>query len=179
MSVMQKVTRQIKALLMVALYFLCWIAALVLLKQLILAEYHIQFHGLLKALVGALVLAKVVMVLEHVPLGPWVRAQPAWVDAISRTILYALGVIVVLVIERTIEGRSEHGTIIASFKMVFQEIDRNRILANTLGITAALLLFNVMAVIRKHLGGKSLLRLLLMPVPQEPNTNTTRTQPPR
>ena len=29
--------------------------------------------------------------LEHVPLGAWIQARPAWVDIMLRTILYALG----------------------------------------------------------------------------------------
>ena len=67
-------------------YVLFWLLArcIVLLKYLVLAEYQVAFHGLSVALVGALVLAKVVLVLEHVALGQWVRARPAWVDVVLR-----------------------------------------------------------------------------------------------
>jgi len=80
MSLKQKLKDEMKAIGLAALYFGCWIGALLLLKSLILAEHKIAFHGWSAAVVGALVLSKVVLVLEHVSLGAWVRARPAWVD---------------------------------------------------------------------------------------------------
>lgn len=44
---------------------------LVLLKALVLVEYNIGFAGLSLALVGALVVAKVVLILENIPLAKW------------------------------------------------------------------------------------------------------------
>lgn len=49
------------------IYFAAWLSLLILLKVLVLEEYHIRFRGLSTVVVGALVLAKVVLVLEHVP----------------------------------------------------------------------------------------------------------------
>jgi hypothetical protein len=90
---LQKLKHEVKALGLAALFFGCWIAALLVLKQLLLAEYRIEFHGISLALVGALILSKVVLVLDHVSLGGWVRAQPAWVDVVLRTAMYAIGVV--------------------------------------------------------------------------------------
>ena len=72
MSIAQKLKHEFAALAWLTFYFGCWLGALVLLKYLVLAEYQVAFHGLSVALVGALVLAKVVLVLEHVTLGQWV-----------------------------------------------------------------------------------------------------------
>ena len=74
------------------LYFGCWLAALIVLKKLMLAEYQIQFNGFSQALIGALILSKVVLVLEHVPLGEWITARSAGVDIMLRTGLDAFGV---------------------------------------------------------------------------------------
>ena len=78
MSFKQKLKDEAKAVVIAALYFGCWIAALLLIKT--------------------LVLSKVVLVLEHVSLGAWVRARPAWVDVVLRTVMYSMGVTVVLVL---------------------------------------------------------------------------------
>ena len=90
MSSVQKLKDEIKAVALATLYFAVWIGVLVVLKQLVLEEYHIQFNGLSLAIVGALILAKVVLVLEHVPLGEWTRTRPALLDVVLRTVMYAL-----------------------------------------------------------------------------------------
>lgn len=150
------------------LYFAIWIGVLVLLKMLILAEYHIEFHGLSMALIGVLVLAKVVLVLEHVPLGSWIRKQPAFVDVIVRTVLYALGVLIVLLLEKAFDGRHEYGGFGPSLLAVFQHADVYHVWVNTICVSGALLVYNILSVIRRHLGKGGLMRLFLSPLPEGP-----------
>ena len=102
MSFATKLREEIRSVLIATLYFGCWILALMVIKWLVLAEYAIAFRGWSMALVGALVLAKVVLVLEHVSLGDWVRRQPAWVGVVLRTAFYTLGVALVLILEKGI-----------------------------------------------------------------------------
>lgn len=173
MSLQQKFIHEVKAVGLATLYFGCWIAALVMLKHLILAEYHIEFHGFSKVLVGALILSKVVLVLEHVSLGAWVRAQPAWVDILLRTALYAIGVFLVLVLEKAIEGRHEYGGFGPSLSAVFQHADSRHVLTNVFALSGGILGYNVLSVVRRHLGRGGLRRLFLTPVPAEALTNQT------
>jgi hypothetical protein len=118
-------------------------------------------------LVGALVLAKVVLVLEHVPLGAWIRTRPAWVDVVMRTILYGLGVVVVLLLEKAFEGRHEHGGLLASLVSVFQHEDIHHVWANTICVSGAILGYNALSVVRRHLGEGGLIWLFLSPLPNE------------
>ncbi|MFY9943946.1 MAG: hypothetical protein WAK57_17355 [Desulfobacterales bacterium] len=64
MSFKQKLKEEIKAIGIAALYFGSWIAALLLLKSLVLAEYRISFSGWSAAVVVALILSKVLLVLS-------------------------------------------------------------------------------------------------------------------
>jgi hypothetical protein len=162
----EKLKEELRAIALATLYFSCWIGALILLKELVLAEYHIAFHHLSMALVGALVLAKVVLVMEHVPLGSWLRARPAWVDVVLRTVLYSLGVVIVLVLEKGIEGWHEHGGFGAAVKAALGSTDIDHIAANTLCVSAALFGYNVMTVVRCHLGAGGLFKLFLVPLPR-------------
>lgn len=155
---------EIRKVALATLYFATWIGVLVFLKTLILAEYRIEFHGFSMALVGALVLAKVVLVFEHVPLGAWVRTRPAWVDVILRTALYAMGVFVVLLLEKAFEGRHEHGGFGPSLMAVFQHVDMPHVWANTICLSGALLGYNLLSVVRRHLGDGGLIRLFLSPL---------------
>ena len=152
MSITQKLKHEITALISLMFYFGCWLGALVLLKYLLLAEYQIATYGFSVAVVGALVLAKVVLVLEHVSLGAWIRSQPAWLDVVVRTVLYSFGVLVLLLIEKAFEGRHEYGGFTASLYAVFQHADIYHVWTNTLCLSAALLSYNMLSVIRKHLG---------------------------
>jgi len=166
MSIALKLKHEIAAVAFLTFYFGCWLGALVLLKYLLLSEYQIAFSGMSVALVGALVLAKVVLILELVPLGVWVRAQPAWVDVVLRTALYSFGVFVLLLIEKAFEGRHEYGGFGASLTAVFQHADVYHVWVNTICLSGALLSYNLLSVVRKRLGKGALLRMFSTPLPE-------------
>lgn len=126
-----------------------------------------EFYGISKALIGALIVAKVILVMEHIPLGSWVRKQPAFVDVLLRTILYALVILVVLIIEKAFEGRQEYGGFGPSLRQVFNHIDIYHVWVNTICVFGALLTFNLLSLIRNHLGEGGLLHMLSSPPPEE------------
>ncbi len=171
MTLQQKLRLKIKALTLAGIFFASWLAALLMLKHLVLAEYSIAFSHWSLALVGALVLSKVVLVLERVSMGAWVRARPAWVDVVLRTVLYGVGVFIVLVLEKAFEGRREHGGFIRSLTAGFEEVDAHHIGLNTICFSGAPFGYNVLTVIRRHLGEGGLLRLFLTPLADEPKRN--------
>ncbi len=175
MNWQQKLKHELVAVGLAALFFGTWIAVLLVLKELLLAEYDIAFHSWSVALVGALILSKVVLILEHVPLGAWVRARPAWVDVVLRTLLYALGVLVVLLLEKGFEGRHEHGGFGPSLRSVFQHADIHHVWVNTICLSGALFAYNVLSVIRRHLGKGGVRRVFLSPLPEEPECSRPET----
>jgi hypothetical protein len=168
MGFAQKLKHEIISVIELTTYFGCWLGVLVLFKYLLLTEYQVAFTGASVALVGALVLAKVVLILEHVSLGTWVRAQPAWVDVALRTLLYSFGVFIVVLLEKAFEGRHEYGNFGASLNEVIQHAEAPHIWLNTLCLSAALLSYNLLSVVRKRLGKGELLHMYLTPLPEEP-----------
>ena len=176
MSFKQKLKNEATAIGITALYFGCWIAALLLLKTLILAEYRIAFHGWSVIVVGALVLSKVVLILEHVSLGAWVRVRPAWVDVVLRTAMYSIGVAVVLLLEKGFEGRHEHGGFGSALQFLFQQADVYHVWANTLCLSGALLVYNAFSVVQRHLGKGALMRILMSPLAEEKKTELPDTK---
>lgn len=167
MSLTQKIGHEIRGLAFVTLFFAGWIGFLVLLKQLLLAEYDIASHSILGAVVGVLLLAKVVLVAERISLGAWVRARPAWVDVLLRTALYGAGVAAVLLLEKALDGRHEHGGLGPALVAVFRDVDIPHVWINIICMTAALLCYNALAVIRRHLGEGGIRRVFLAPPPPE------------
>jgi len=163
MSLGQSLKKEIEEVALTTFYFAVWLGVLVLLKRLILADYRIEFHGLSLALIGALVIAKVVLVLEHVPLGPWVRRHAVLFEVLLRTLLYTLGVAAVLLLEKAFEARHEEGGFGVALGRVLQHRDIAHVWANTICVGSALLVFNAVSVLRRHLGEGRLVALFLAP----------------
>jgi hypothetical protein len=161
MSLQERLGEEIKAVALTTLYFAVWFGVLIVLKELLLAEYRIEVRGLSLALVGALVVAKVVLLMEHVPLGQWVRKHAAVFDVILRTLVYAVGVLVVLLVEKAFEARHESGGFSRSLIQVFQHREIHHVWANTIAVACALLGFNALAVLRRRIGDKQLTQLFL------------------
>ena len=172
MSAGTKLKKELQKLSLAMLYFGAWIGGLVALKSLVLAEYDIEFRQWSAILVGSLVLAKVVLILEHVPLGAWTRSRPAYVDVFARTLLYSLGVFVVLLLEKSFEGRQEAGGFGAALAGLFRDVDMPHVWANTICLSGALFGYNALAVVRRHLGDGGLVRIFLEPLPEQPEEST-------
>ena len=166
MSLKRKAKHELEAFAVASVYFGCWIASLLVLKTLLLAEYHIEFRRWTIVLIGVLVLAKVVLVLEHVPLGGVLRTCPAWADAVVRTVLYSAGVIVVLLLERGIAGRHEYGGFFAAIKAGIQGATGPHLWVNSMCVSGALLGYNLLSVVRRQLGDRALFNLFLSPLPE-------------
>ncbi len=166
MSARQKLIHELIDMTVLWLYFVVWIGVFIVLKKLILREYHIEFTGLSAVIIGALILAKVVLILRNVPLGRWTTNRPAWVDVVLRTALYGIGVLIMLLLEKGFEGRHEYGGFAASLKSVFQHADIGHVWANAICITASLLVYNAFSVVSEQLGEGGLRRLFLEPLPE-------------
>lgn len=183
MSVRQRVMQELVAVALTTLFFAAWLCVLTALKILLLDEYRIRTRGLLAALVGALILAKVVLVLEHVPLGGWVHRSPPVYDLVLRTALYGLGVLVVLLIEKAFEARHEYGGFGRALTQVLHHRDMPHVWVNAIAVASALLVFNVFAIIRKFVGGPRLVPMFFAhsgtdvprPVPPAPATRPAGT----
>ncbi|WP_373034146.1 hypothetical protein, partial [Sulfurovum sp.] len=62
---MGKILNEVKVIIVLGVYFASWLASMMLIKYLVLAEYHIKINDISMVLMGALVLSKVVLILEH------------------------------------------------------------------------------------------------------------------
>ena len=109
MSFQKKLLEEIEAIGVTALFFAIWFVTIIVLERLVLAQYDIEFRGLSVALISALVVAKVVVLMEHVSLGQWVQRKPVAVDITLRLFLYTGGTFLVFWLEKAFEKRHEGG----------------------------------------------------------------------
>jgi hypothetical protein len=159
MSFRQRAIKEIEAIGLVTAFFAVWFGMMLFVKRLVLAQYEIEFRGASIALVGALVVAKVVIVMEHVSLGQWVRQRPVAVDLALRTLIYTFGVLIALLIEKAFEARHEAGGFGRALVSITQHREIHQVWATTICVGGSLLGFNAMSVVHRRFGGAELRRL--------------------
>ena len=162
LSLKQKLFHEAQAVALATLYFLIWFGILMFLKTMILSEYKVQFSGVSKAVVGALILAKVVLVIDRIPLSPWTRKHSAIYFIIFRTLLSNFGVFVVLVLEHAFKARHEYGGFKGALINVFQHSDMYHVWVVITVVSISVFWFNVLFVLRKYLGEHELSQLFFL-----------------
>lgn len=167
MGFAEKVKKEIRLVGLTTLFFAVCFLGLMGFKALVLAEYRIAFFDVSAALIGALIVAKVVLILEHVPLGKAIERQSGIAHIAIRTTLYGIGVSVVLLLEKAFEARHEYGGFASAVAQIFDHRDIRHVWATAAAVTVALLAFNMLFVVRRHIGEGGLLAMFTAPLPQE------------
>ena len=159
MKFLHWLTDELKLLAGVTLYFAACFTLIMVLKQLLLAHYGIQFSGLATAVLVALVTAKVVIVLQKVPISRWLRHQPPILDVVVRTVFYTAATMAALLLEKAFEARGDYGGFGAALAGVFEHRDVHQVWATVIWTGLAFLAYNAFGVLYRELGGRQLRRL--------------------
>ena len=110
MKFFQWLTKELREVIPVTLFFFIGFALVLMLVKLILAQYSIPVAVLSRAMLASLIVGKVVLVLEKVRLEERLPNAPGWVLIAIKTLFYGSGAIVAGFIERLIETwRSSQG----------------------------------------------------------------------
>lgn len=132
---------------------------MMVMKKLYLKDYDIEFTGLSQALIGALVMSKVVILMEYITLGGAVQRQPTIVDVILRTLLYTAGVLIVIVLEKAFEKRHEISGYGNAIVEVFKNRDIYHVWATTIGSAASIFVYNSFSVVQRVMGKNGMAKL--------------------
>lgn len=161
MKILRWFVEEAKAIAAVMLYFAACFVVIMVLKQLWLAEYGIEFSGIATALLAALVTAKVVIILEHAPLTRRLQGTPGLTEVITRSAAYTLAVLIVMIVEKGFEARTEHGSLMMSLANIFDYPDMPKLWATTICVGLSFLAYNAFAVVVRAIGRKKVLQLFL------------------
>jgi hypothetical protein len=156
---MKKIWKEIKTIMRTATYFAIVFVLMMVMKKLYLKDYDIAFSGLSQALIGALILSKVIILMEYIKLGSWVQRQPAIVDTILRTVLYTIGVVIVVVLEKAFEKRHETDGFGDAVSYVLNNRDIYHVWATTIGTSASIFVYNSFSIIQRFMGKKGVSKL--------------------
>jgi hypothetical protein len=88
-----------------------------------------------------------------------VQRQPPVVDVILRTLLYTLGVLIVIVLEKAFEKRHEvHGFGNAISSVIYNR-DIYHVWATTIGAASSIFIYNAFSIVQRKMGKHGLAKL--------------------
>ena len=147
----------------IAGFFLIGFLLVLLIINLSLAQYSIEASALPRAVAGALIAAKVVLVFDRTPLARALATYPAAVPVLLRTLFYGLAVVILRLAELVIRDRGSHGGLAGSASFVARHSDFHKLLALALGVALVFCAYFTLAEIGKFVGPGVLSRLFFMP----------------
>ena len=146
---------------LVMLYFLCCFSVVLLLKKLLLASYDLKVSVLSTAVVAALIVSKVVVILDKTHAGTRFDVTlPLGVAAVYKTLIYSVATFVVLFLERVVHAYRESGGLGEAVLEVWSHRHWNLIMAQVLCIGLAFLGYHLYAGLDRRLGHGTLRRLV-------------------
>jgi len=159
--------RELKAVALVTAYFLSWFSVIGYIKTLMLAQYNVSFVAVGSALVGSLVIAKVVVILDETSVGDRFSKQAALIHILWRSLIYTFFVAIVMVLEKIVEGMFDGQAIAEAARNVWLHRNRDHILVSVILMSIAFLFYNTFAVVNRALGKKGLVGVLRSPLADE------------
>jgi hypothetical protein len=147
---------ELRTVLAATLYFAACFVTIMILKQLLLAQYGIEFNGITTAIVVALVTAKVIVVMEKVPLNRWLHNHRPVYELVARTALYTFATMLALLLEKAFEARHEYDGFGAAIGGVFGHRDIPQVWATIIFLCFAFLAYNAFGILRREIGGSRL-----------------------
>ncbi len=152
-----------KAILLLTLYFLVCYGIVIISKKLILAHYNISYLGFGAALLGALISAKAVLIIESSPLHRAFHTSAPALKAVCDCLLYTLLAFILLYLEKVIELERKEGNLRLVFLTVGRDDDLSEFFATVLWVALAFLGYALFSAINRHLGPGELYRLFFTP----------------
>jgi uncharacterized protein (DUF58 family) len=156
MSITKFIKDEAKELLIVTLFFLSGFLLILGLFELMLEDYGIHFNAWIKAVVAALVLVKVVLILRD---RAFMQAFPNYygiVRVLYKTIIYLVGVFVVITFERVVEAYGDAGGFLTALKHVAETRKIYHVMAVTLLVGVLLAAFNCWEELLREVGRERL-----------------------
>ena len=161
MSLAQTAKRELKEVGLVTIYFLVCFGIVLLLKKLFLEEYQVEFYALSAVVIGALVAAKVVVILDKTRVGTrFDDNHSVGVAATYKTACYAVATFVVLFAEKLFHAYRETSALGPAVVDVWEHRDRNVMLAKAIVVGIAYVGYHLYAGVDRRLGKGKLVRTI-------------------
>lgn len=164
MSTGERLRHEVRQIGLVTLYFLACFGIFLTLKKLLLEQYHVTVYVFHAAVIGALVVAKVVVLLEKTSFGSRFQDGSLIAHVIWRSLAYAAVVLAVTFAEHLFEAYREKGGLDRALSGLWASRDFYHFLAMNLCIALSFLLYNTFSEMDRRLGEGAVRRMFFSPV---------------
>ncbi|ACK66801.1 conserved hypothetical protein [Rippkaea orientalis PCC 8801] len=158
---MERLKHEVKKIGSLTLFFLIGFSYILLITKLFLKEYSINTYILSKAIVGSLIAAKAVAILD---ITPWInrfKQSPRYVSILYKTLVYTLAVIILGVIEHLLRAYHQTKALTLAFKSFIASENLYQFLAVILCISIVFLIHNIFQELDIYLGRGTLRNIFL------------------
>jgi len=159
MTTEPKWKKELKQILAISSTFFVMFVLFMLLKKSMLAEYNVEFHAFGIALVGALIIAKVVLLVDLLPVTKRMDNHSNIYSVLYRSLIYLVGFTIFTLLEHFVKGLIKGDDFSQAWVHSFHHVTSVKFIINLVTIFIAFLIFNAFWVIRNHYGPKSLYKL--------------------
>lgn len=162
MGIFSTVKHELKEVGLVTLYFFFCFGIILTLTKLMLEGYNIEFNAFSKALISAMIVAKIVVLLGKTRAGTRFDTHHALgATVLYRTMVYSGCTFLVLFAEKMFHAFREAGRLGAAVMLVWEHKDLSLILAKVLCIGLAFMGFFLYRGLDRRLGEGTLRRIIL------------------
>jgi hypothetical protein len=127
-------------------------AAFIQYRRFLLAEYSIAYTNYWLALIGGLILGKVVMIGSVFRLGRWLDDRPLILPTIYKSLLFCVLVVIFRIAEYAFRGLLHGDDLVAALGEFFAQKGIDEVLANSLVVLVALIPFFAVKELGRVLG---------------------------
>jgi hypothetical protein len=169
---MQALKHEIKKIGSLAVFFLIGFGYILLIMKLFLKEYSIDSYVLSRAIIGALIAAKAVAIMDATPLINRFEQAPRYLSILYKTFIYTLAVVILGVIEHLLRAYHETKAIAPAFKSFIASENLYQFLAVMLCISIVFFIHNIFKELDIYLGRGNLSKFFF-DVPELKSKNST------
>ena len=152
---------EVRATRPIFLFFLSGFLLVLLIIKLALAQYSISVNALSRALLGAVLAAKVVLIFEHTPIARPFSRLPRIVAIVFKSLIYGAGVILLGFLERILDAQRHAPTILLGLHIAVASLNLNRLLSIALGVAIVFAVYFTFSEISEFMGEDALRVFLL------------------
>lgn len=163
MSTGERLRREARQIGLVTIYFLICFGIFLTLKKLLLEAYHVTVYVFHAAVIGALIVAKVVVLLEKTSFGSRFQDGSLIAHVVWRSLAYMAVVLAVTFAEHLFEAYREKGGLDRALSELWASRDFRHFLAMNLCIAISFLLYNTFCEIDRRLGEGTIRRAVFPP----------------
>jgi hypothetical protein len=148
--------RELKEILAISSVFFVLFVLFLIMKKAFLDEFTFNFYVVGTALVGSLIIAKVVLIFDLLPFSKKMDHLPNIYRVIFRSLVYLLGYVIFTFLEGFIKGLIKKEAFTQAVSSAFHELGELTFITSVVGVFIAFLFFNTFWVIRAKYGPKEL-----------------------